>query len=268
MKKMLLVDPRLMERLQQQPAPIRNIALNSMNQMNQNMEAALSDPNLSDTDKVHVYNQTLARHNIIEDKMNHQQDQQQQTQQPVYDPVEEDIIDSVPKTMRNKAARLVRRIKSGQLIRWNERGELIYKGQVYPGTNVSDLINDVLRKRKTFQPQGWNVFAEALHDINVPMDLVGNEERWKYMQTGVTPASKRLQRRSLHSGSQSDSQSDSQSYSQRGKKGSRTQSPSVSPSVYATPRTKLFPVEHQSRTKKRVPASRARSQQWSRLNKS
>jgi hypothetical protein len=238
MKKMLLVDPRMMERLQQQQqtAPIRNIALNSMNQMNQNMEAALADPNMSDTDKVHVYNQTLARHNVIEDKLHHQQEEQQQQQtQPVYDPIEEDIIYSVPKSMRNKAARLVRRIKAGQLIRWNERGELIYKGQVYPGTNVSDLINDVLRNRKTFQPQGWNVFAEGLHDMNVPMDLVGNQERWKYMQTGATP----------YTGSESRS---------------------ASPTIFATPRTNLFPDEHQSRTKTK--ASRNRKQPWSRLNKS
>ena len=181
MKKMTLVDPRLLNQLQQQQPskPIRNITVNSMNQMNETMKETLEDPTLSDTDKVQLYNQSLMRHNFVEDKV-----QPQPTSSTVLDEtVEDDILDSVPKTMRQRAARLIRKIKSSSSIRWNDRGELIYKGNVYPNTNISDLVNDVLRRRKTFQPQGWDVFAEGLQDINVPMDLVGNEERWKWMHS-------------------------------------------------------------------------------------
>jgi hypothetical protein len=41
------------------------------------------------------------------------------------------------------------------------------------GSNLVDLVNDVLRKRKYFNPQGWETFGEALREANVPQDLIG-----------------------------------------------------------------------------------------------
>ena len=56
-----------------------------------------------------------------------------------------------------------------------------------PGSNVVDLVNDALKKtRKSFQPVGWKMFARGLKDVNAPMDLIGNPERWIYIQT-TTP---------------------------------------------------------------------------------
>ncbi len=45
-----------------------------------------------------------------------------------------------------------------------------------------DLINDTLRRRKHFQPHGWQTFARALKETNVPQELVGHQERWNWMQ--------------------------------------------------------------------------------------
>jgi hypothetical protein len=62
-------------------------------------------------------------------------------------------------------------------ISWNEKGELKYKGETVQGSNVVDLVNDVLRKRKYFNPQGWETFGEALREARtgpvsrVPMRL-------------------------------------------------------------------------------------------------
>jgi hypothetical protein len=47
--------------------------------------------------------------------------------------------------------------------------------------NVVDLVNDVLRKRKYFNPQGWETFGEALREANVPQDLIGHVDRWRYI---------------------------------------------------------------------------------------
>ena len=52
----------------------------------------------------------------------------------------------------------------------------------YPNTNVINLVNDVLRNRKTFVPNGWKIFCKALGKLNVPQDLIGNKLRWNYMQ--------------------------------------------------------------------------------------
>ena len=68
---------------------------------------------------------------------------------------------------------LVEKMKSSPDISWNEKGELKNKGETVQGSNVVDLINDVLRKRKYFNPQGWETFGEALREANVPQYLIG-----------------------------------------------------------------------------------------------
>ena len=56
-------------------------------------------------------------------------------------------MDTVPKTMQAKARRLMEHLKRD--IVWTARGELIHEGVPVVGSNVVDLVNDLLRKRKT-----------------------------------------------------------------------------------------------------------------------
>jgi hypothetical protein len=60
-----------------------------------------------------------------------------------------------PNTMKAKAQLLLKKMKTNRDITWNEKGELKYKDKTVQGCNVVDLVNDVLRKRKYFNPQGW-----------------------------------------------------------------------------------------------------------------
>ena len=46
-------------------------------------------------------------------------------------------------------------------IAWTARGKLIHDGVQVAGSNVVDLVNDLLRKRKT-DPTGWQPFALQL----------------------------------------------------------------------------------------------------------
>jgi hypothetical protein len=50
--------------------------------------------------------------------------------------------------MKAKAKLLLKKMKSSPDISWNEKRELKYKGETVQGSNVVDLVNDVLRKRK------------------------------------------------------------------------------------------------------------------------
>jgi hypothetical protein len=71
-----------------------------------------------------------------------------------------------------------------------------YLNGTVQGSNVVDLVN-VLRKRKYFNPQGWETFGEALREANVPQDLIGHEDRWRYItQTKRTPRSRKRQQSS------------------------------------------------------------------------
>ena len=55
-------------------------------------------------------------------------------------------MDSVPKTMKVKAKKLMDRLKTQ--LSWTDRGELIHGGTPVPGSNMVDLVNDVLQKRR------------------------------------------------------------------------------------------------------------------------
>ena len=85
-------------------------------------------------------------------------------------------------------------MKTSPAISWNEKEELKYKGETVQESNVVELVNDVLSKRKYFNPQGWETFGEALREANVPQDLIGHEDRWRYItQTKRTPRSRKRQ---------------------------------------------------------------------------
>ena len=84
--------------------------------------------------------------------------------------------------MQRKAKVLIDKIKSRSDMRWNDKGELVYKRKVVPGSNIVDLVNDTMRKRKHFEATGWEVFATGLKEANVPQELVGNSRQWDYMK--------------------------------------------------------------------------------------
>ena len=88
------------------------------------------------------------------------------------------IIDSVPKTMQNRAKLLIQKLKDhSDIISWNDNGQLVLECSIVPNSNIVDLVNDVMRKRKGFNPEHSSTFAKALAKINVPEDYVGNPDR-------------------------------------------------------------------------------------------
>ena len=88
------------------------------------------------------------------------------------------IIDSVPKTMQNRAKLLIQKLKNhSDVISWNDNGQLVLEGSVVPNSNIVDLVNDVMLKRKGFNPEHSNTFAKALAKINVPEDYLRNPDR-------------------------------------------------------------------------------------------
>ena len=184
-KKLALIDPDLLERLLKASSgptmtPPPEPHLRSMNTLDTSMKQVLDQPDISQDEKVKQYNQLLQRYRTYDDKRS----------DPVPPPIptqvdhwEKDIIDSVPMTMQRRAKLLVNRIKASDgLMSWNERGELLRNGQPVPGTNIVDLVNDVVRRRKGFDPEGWTSFAEGLREINVPQDVVGHPDRWAWIR--------------------------------------------------------------------------------------
>ena len=88
------------------------------------------------------------------------------------------IIDSVPKTMQNHAKLLIQKLKDhSDVISWNDNGQFVSEGSIVPNSHIVDLVNDVMRKRKGFNPEHSNILAKALTKINVPGDYLRNPDR-------------------------------------------------------------------------------------------
>ena len=108
--------------------------------------------------------------------------------------IDKQIIDSVPKTMQNRAKLLIQKLKDhSDVISWNDNGQLVLEGSIVPNSNIVDLVNDVMRKRKGFNPEHSNTFAKALAKINVPEDYLKNPDRinsirwYRRLQDSQTP---------------------------------------------------------------------------------
>ena len=194
--KMVLVDPRLLDTLRS-PPPSTDTLGKKVQAFDDEMMTILDRKDLDDRTKVTLYNQVLQRYNALSDKhvnepvrvvsLNESMSAAasgvgsgtgvgsgpvvQGTVGAPSSGIEADVVDTVPKTMQVKARRLMEHLKRD--IAWTARGELIHEGVSVVGSNVVDLVNDLLRKRKT-DPIGWQPFARQLRTINLPMELVGN----------------------------------------------------------------------------------------------
>ena len=102
---------------------------------------------------------------------------------------DDDVVESIPKTMRPRATALLSRLKAKlDVITWDKTGQVKIEGETIPGSNISDLVSDAMRSRKNFNPTGSKEFFQALSKMNVPKDLVRNQERWKQLVAETSTA--------------------------------------------------------------------------------
>ena len=208
-RKMALVDPRLLDTLRSPPPPLATDTLGRKVQaLDDEMKTILDRTDLDDWTKVTLYNQVLQRYNVLADKrikeplrvvtVNESEVASESgSAGAVRAPIsglEATVLATVPKTMRAKASRLMEHLKRD--VEWTARGELIHEGAPVVGSNVVDLVNDLLRKRKT-APTGWQPFARQLRAINLPMTLVGNVSRRAYIRPGPSISPSRRSRTPL-----------------------------------------------------------------------
>ena len=204
-RKMALVDPRMLDTLRSPPPPTDTLG-KKVQALDDEMMTILDRKDLDDRTKVTLYNQVLQRYNVLSDKHAKEPTRVITVNESgtgvgaearvgvadgaigapvITSGIEADVVDTVPKTMQGKAKRLMERLKRN--MSWTARGELIHEGVPVAGSNVVDLVNDLLRKRKT-DPTGWQPFARQLRAMNLPMELVGNVARRDYIRQATTPA--------------------------------------------------------------------------------
>jgi hypothetical protein len=163
-----------------------------MDTLDKKMESILKREDLSTDEGLKLYDQSFTQYlNVHDDYRPRPVVSKVSTSPPAVfetetkDAIEEEILESVPKTMKTKL--LVQKMKADPNIAWSEKWELKYKGETVRGSNVVDLVNDVLRKRKYFNPQGWETIGEALRRfdwLRGPLEIHhSNEKNTEISQT-------------------------------------------------------------------------------------
>ena len=104
-----------------------------------------------------------------------------------------DVVEPIPRTMRQRATVLLCRLKAKlDVIMQDKTGQVKIEGETILNSNISDLASNAMRTIKDFNPTGAKKFFQALSKLNVPKDLVRNQNRWKQLNDtpdGSTPTS-------------------------------------------------------------------------------
>ena len=222
-KKMVLVSPDTLTTVQDriQDKPIASMKTN-LSRLDQELKQILNRHDLLPYDKVQLYNQTFQRYMTYYNQTANKPIKVQVTQnrfQNIQDDNDDGTVnaednqeiegavggekstdDDVKKLLINFPVSLVSKAKSmldmiktsGNILSYNDQGEMIVEGKVVNGSHISDLIYDVLLGRKGFEPRGWEQFLAGLIKMNVPERIVTNTNRrnkmLKMKQQGVNPS--------------------------------------------------------------------------------
>ena len=102
-----------------------------------------------------------------------------------------DIIKTLPQKFREKGRWFLKKISSSPDFSWNGVGQLVVRGKTIKGSNINDLLNDVIRPRlKRTSPQvGWQEFAREIKRKNIPREFIGNNQRWEDLSKISSPSS-------------------------------------------------------------------------------
>ena len=188
MKKMAIVPVRLLEEMnrwknEQRPRLPPSPQVAQTSSLQKEMNSVLENEQISESEKAQRYGQALHQFQVSHKKAIGPVEEygEQSTEEPKPITMKDQIMDSVPHTMRRKATLLLNMIKDHPNLRWDEHGVLEYEGKPIPGSNIIDLVNDVLRQRKGSNPRGWEQFSRGLKEVNVPQEVVGNKHRWNWI---------------------------------------------------------------------------------------
>jgi len=180
LKKMVLVEPRVLEILKEKKHE-QSLLLNAVSSLDAEMNAFISRSDLTDADKVRLYDQVLQRYNVYREKLISPPNKDEVEKKKHFD--ESEIFSNVPSSYKQKTKQLLRQIKNNSSIGWNDIGEFVYAEQAVPDSNIKELIAATVRQNKSTELCGWNEFKKALKDFN----LGGFNQTPKVKKTHLRP---------------------------------------------------------------------------------
>ena len=128
-RKMVLVDPRMLSSLKNENQ-IVNPEISSLKRMDMEMSDVLNRTDIDVREKAKIYQQVLWKYmNRYDNAVNTTTPTASVPKTPPQsEKIFDDVIESVPISLKKKAVRLMRHIQNNKLVHWNERGEINFKG--------------------------------------------------------------------------------------------------------------------------------------------
>ena len=197
-KKMILIDPKMIEQQQQIQPPVREIKGESLRKLGSEIGAIADtqeDENIHN--KIIELNQALFKYlNRFKQyqsdrvpfffkpppatELNQTTDQKKEKENLI----SSEVIGALGNQAKKKGEVLLERLKANPDISWNERGEISYQGNEIKKSNMFDLFNEALKKHpsKINKPIGWHTFSLALKDMNTPSGFISNTSLKRYLE--------------------------------------------------------------------------------------
>ena len=79
---------------------------------------------------------------------------------------------TLPPTLRSKGLNLLEHLSDLPGVSWDSKQQLVVDDKTITQSNIVDLVNDLVRDRKTTPPKGWNELSNVLTKSNVPKALI------------------------------------------------------------------------------------------------
>ena len=78
-----------------------------------------------------------------------------------------EIVQKIPNNLQLNARSLLLLIKDKELFKWNNKGELLVKGNIIKGSNIIKLLIHALTRNKK-KPIGYKTFYSHLKKVRIP----------------------------------------------------------------------------------------------------
>lgn len=169
---------------------IQNFVHQQLSELDNQMQNILSRKDLTENEKVTLYLQVLQKYvnfhfpqsKTLEENTDHLEEEKRNKNvedevnyENIMKNIEKEITDAAPKQYKAEAAKIINFIKKNKnIIAWSPRKEIIIKGKLISDTNIVNLINYLLRNRKT-TPRAEKDFYDVLTQNGLPRNLVKNK---------------------------------------------------------------------------------------------
>ena len=153
---MVLIDSRMLDKLKSD-APVTRAeeTRKVLSGLDVDMKQVLERGDLTDEEKVRLYTTNLQKFFQVRNRTDPLKTTGVSTEAPTTptrtsfpSAVEKQVLGALPAIYRNRAEHIISHIKESPNAGWTDQGQLIWQNNVVDGSNITNLILDIVKKKQ------------------------------------------------------------------------------------------------------------------------